>query len=54
VLKRLIFEYRPEVGAQAWIMRGDNTDKKEHPDKLLPPDDRTMIIGRAVWNDNRL
>jgi phage repressor protein C with HTH and peptisase S24 domain len=54
VLKRLVFEYRPEVGAQVWVMRSDNADKKEHPDKLLPPDDRTMIVGRAIWNDNRL
>lgn len=54
VLKRLIWDYHPAVGAQVWIMRSDNPDKNEHPDKILPPDDRTMIVGRAVWNDNRL
>lgn len=54
VLKRLIRDYHPSVGGQAWIMRSDNPDKITHPDKVLPPDDRTMIAGRAVWNDNRL
>lgn len=54
VLKRLIRDYHPGLGAQAWIMRSDNPDKSTHPDKLLPPDDRTMIVGRAIWNDNRL
>lgn len=54
VLKRLIWDYHPTMGAQTWIMRSDNPDKSAHPDKILPPDDRTMIIGRAVWNDNRL
>lgn len=54
VLKRLIRDYHPGIGAQAWIMRSDNPDKVAHPDKVLPPDDRTMIAGRAVWNDNRL
>lgn len=54
VLKRLIRDYHPGLGAQAWIMRSDNPDKTTYPDKLLPPDDRTMIVGRAVWNDNRL
>ena len=54
VLKRLIRDYHPSVGSQAWIMRSDNPDKITHPDKVLPPDDRTMIAGRAVWNDNRL
>lgn len=54
VLKRLIFDYNPAMGRQIWIMRSDNPDKIAYPDKMLPPDDRTMIIGRAVWNDNRL
>ncbi|WP_232036219.1 XRE family transcriptional regulator [Burkholderia stabilis] len=54
VLKRLIWDYHPSMGAQTWIMRSDNPDKIAHPDKILPPDDRTMIVGRAVWNDNRL
>ncbi|MEF9340960.1 S24 family peptidase [Ralstonia solanacearum species complex bacterium KE101] len=54
VLKRLIRDYHPSLGAQAWIMRSDNPDKNTHPDKMLPPDDRTMIVGRAIWNDNKL
>jgi phage repressor protein C with HTH and peptisase S24 domain len=54
VLKRLIWDFHPAVGRQTWIMRSDNQDKIAHPDKLLPPDDRTMIAGRAVWNDNQL
>ncbi|WP_144025171.1 S24 family peptidase [Burkholderia sp. HI2500] len=54
VLKRLVFDYHPTIGAHVWIMRSDNPDKTAHPDKILPPDDRTAIIGRAVWNDNRL
>lgn len=54
VLKRLIWDFHPAVGRQTWIMRSDNPDKIAHPDKLLPPDDRTMIAGRAVWNDNQL
>jgi len=54
VLKRLVRDYVPTIGSQAWIMRSDNPDKTAHPDKILPPDDRTMIAGRAVWNDNRL
>ncbi|NUA26130.1 S24 family peptidase [Cupriavidus basilensis] len=54
VLKRLVWDYHPSIGAQTWIMRSDNPDKNEHPDKILPPDDRTMIVGRAVWNDNKL
>ncbi|WP_405126745.1 helix-turn-helix transcriptional regulator [Ralstonia pseudosolanacearum] len=54
VLKRLIRDYHPAIGAQVWLMRSDNPDKIAHPDKILPPDDRTMIAGRAIWNDNRL
>jgi transcriptional regulator with XRE-family HTH domain len=54
VLKRLVWEFHPAMGAQTWVMRSDNQDKIAHPDKLLPPDDRTMIVGLAVWNDNRL
>lgn len=54
VLKRLVWEFHPAMGAQTWIMRSDNPDKTAHPDKILPPDDRTMIAGLAVWNDNRL
>ncbi len=54
VLKRLVNEYSPGIGANVWVMRSTNPDKNAYPDKLLPPDDRTMIVGRAVWNDNRL
>ncbi|WP_316855710.1 S24 family peptidase [Ralstonia mannitolilytica] len=54
VLKRLVRDYHPAIGSLVWIMRSDNPDKTTHPDKVLPPDDRTMIAGRAIWNDNRL
>lgn len=54
VLKRLVMDYVPALGRQSWVMRSDNPNKTEHPDKILPPDDRTVIVGRAVWNDNRL
>lgn len=54
VLKRLVRDYLPALGGQGWVMRSDNTDKIKFPDKILPPDDRTVIVGRAVWNDNRL
>lgn len=50
----LVREYSPQVGGMAWIMRSDNPNKKDFPDKLLPQDDRTTIVGRAVWNDNML
>jgi hypothetical protein len=53
-LKRLIWDFHPAVGRQTWILRSDNPDKITHPDKMLPLDDRTMIAGRAVWNDNQL
>ncbi len=54
LLKRLVRDYHPNFGGMVWIMRSDNPDKIAHPDKVLPPDDRTMIVGRAIWNDNRL
>jgi hypothetical protein len=54
VLKRLIWDFHPAVGQQTWIIRSDNPDKAAFPDKLLPPDDRTMIAGRAVWTDSLL
>lgn len=54
VLKRLVMDWVPVLGRQGWVMRSDNPDKHLHPDKILPPDDRTIIVGRAVWNDNRL
>lgn len=54
VLKRLIRDYHPAAGAIVWILRSDNPDKTQFPDKILPPDDRTIIVGRAVWTDNLL
>jgi phage repressor protein C with HTH and peptisase S24 domain len=54
VLKRLVHDYHPGAGTIVWILRSDNPDKTQFPDKILPPDDRTMIIGRAVWTDNIL
>ena len=54
VLKRLIYEYNNAVGGYTWIMRSDNPDKNQHPDKQLPPDESTIIAGRAVWYGNRL
>jgi phage repressor protein C with HTH and peptisase S24 domain len=54
VLKRLVRDYHPTAGALVWIIRSDNPDKTEFPDKILPPDDRTMIAGRAVWTDSLL
>jgi hypothetical protein len=53
-LKRLVHDYHPSAGAIVWILRSDNADKIAFPDKILPPDDRTMIIGRAVWTDSIL
>nr|DAH26327.1 MAG TPA: hypothetical protein [Caudoviricetes sp.] len=29
-------------------------DKNQHPDRRLPPDESTIIVGRAVWYGNRL
>lgn len=54
LLKRLVREYNEKSGGMAWVMRSDNPNKKDYPDKLLPDDERTRIIGRAVWNDNVL
>lgn len=54
ILKRLVHDYHPAAGGIVWIMRSDNPDKTQFPDKILPPDDRTMVIGRAVWTDNIL
>lgn len=54
VLKRLVRDYLPTAGTTVWILRSDNSDKTAFPDKILPPDDRTMIVGRAVWTDNLL
>lgn len=54
VLKRLVWEYHPQAGMEVWIIRSDNPDKTTFPDKILPPDDRTRIAGRAVWTDSVL
>ena len=54
VLKRLVHDYHPPSGAMTWIIRSDNPDRVTFPDKILPPDDRTMIAGRAVWTDSLL
>ncbi|WP_373379875.1 helix-turn-helix transcriptional regulator [Cupriavidus nantongensis] len=54
LLKRLVLDYHPGTGGMAWIIRSDNPDRVAFPDKLLPPDDRTMIAGRAVWTDSLL
>jgi phage repressor protein C with HTH and peptisase S24 domain len=54
VLKRLVWEYHPQVGAEVWVIKSDNPDKTTFPDKILPPDDRTRIAGRAVWTDSVL
>ena len=54
LLKRLIREYHPGSGHMRWIMRSDNPNKTHFPDKLLPDDDRTIIVGRAVWTDKML
>lgn len=54
LLKRLVLDYHPASGGMAWIIRSDNPDRVAFPDKLLPPDDRTMIAGRAVWTDSLL
>jgi len=53
-LKRLVRDYDPQGGGMIWFMRSDNTNKLEYPDKRLPDDERTRVIGRAVWNDNTL
>jgi len=54
VLKRLVQDYHPLANGIVWILRSDNPDKTQFPDKILPPDDRTMIVGRAVWTDSIL
>lgn len=54
ILKRLIRDYHPSIGESTWILRSDNPNKIQHPDRVLPPDNRTIIVGRAVWNDNQL
>lgn len=54
VLRRLVRDYHPAAGAVVWILRSDNPDKTAFPDKILPPDDQSSIIGRAVWTDSLL
>lgn len=54
VLKRLIYEYNEAVGTSVWIMRSDNPDKNQYPDRRLPPDESTVIAGRAVWLGHEL
>lgn len=49
VLKRLIFEYSGSLQKSVWIMRSDNPNKNIYPDKQLPPEDETTIIGKAIW-----
>lgn len=45
VLKRVLHE------GGNWILRSDNPDKNEFPDRLLPAEETTMICGRVVWYD---
>lgn len=52
VLKRLVWEYHPQVGAETWIIKSDNPNKTLFPDRILPPDDRTRIAGRMRWTDS--
>jgi len=54
LLKRLVREFHPGSGDMRWIMRSDNPNKTQYPDKLLPDDERTHIVGRAVWTDKML
>lgn len=54
LLKRLVREFHPGSGHMRWIMRSDNPNKTHYPDKLLPDDDRTKIVGRAIWTDKML
>lgn len=54
LLKRLVREFHPGSGEMRWIMRSDNPNKTQYPDKLLPDDERTHIVGRAVWTDKML
>lgn len=48
LLKRMFFENGN------WILRSDNPDKNEYPDRILPEEDTTTIHGRVVWYDVRL
>jgi hypothetical protein len=35
------------------IGRSDDPGKNAHLDKIFSPDDRTIIIGWSIWNDNK-
>lgn len=48
VLKRLFRQNN------TWIMRSDNPDKNEFPDRIILEDEFTQIYGRVVWHDNIL
>lgn len=48
LLKRLFFENGH------WILRSDNPDKNEYPDRILPEEETTRVHGRVVWYDVRL
>lgn len=37
-----------------WIMRSDNQDKNEFPDRPLPAEETTRIYGRVIWYDIKL
>lgn len=54
ILKRLVREYEPSIGATVWKIRSDNPDKRKYPDKFWPEDARACIVGRAVWHDGLL
>ena len=53
-LIRLIYEYSYLVMDSVWMMKNDNPNKQEYPDKFLPQTGNAKIIGRVVWYDNRL
>lgn len=53
-LKRLVREFSEKAGSMVWIMRSDNANKVKYPDKPLPDDENTRLIGRAVWTDDVL
>ena len=54
IIKRLSNEYSPQTNKREWIVRSDNQDKIAYPDKILPPDNSYIIVGRCIWNDNSL
>lgn len=54
ILKRLVREYEPSIGATVWKIRSDNPDKRKYPDKFWPEDSRACIVGRAIWHDGLL